>query len=131
VREPHSADETENSIDDFSDDSNFSDCDSFCDASVQEPANREYLQKDLGASCFWEMSFSDLEDCEDEGGDELGQNNMGNLRMPGGVSEDGSMEEPLLEQVALSLPSSVLASSAGRRIRHPPFENFSKKIPGH
>jgi len=30
-----------------------SDADSFCDASVQEPANREYLRKDLGASCFW------------------------------------------------------------------------------
>jgi hypothetical protein len=30
-----------------------SDCDSFCDASVQEPANREYLRRDLGASCFW------------------------------------------------------------------------------
>jgi hypothetical protein len=39
---------------DFEDDlSGGSDCDSFCDASVQEPANREYLRRDLGASCFW------------------------------------------------------------------------------
>ena len=26
---------------------------SFCQASVEEPANREYIRKDLGASCFW------------------------------------------------------------------------------
>jgi hypothetical protein len=35
-----------------------SDCDSFCDASVQEPANREYLRRDLGASCFWNSTDS-------------------------------------------------------------------------
>jgi len=41
-----------------------SDADTFCDASVQEPANREYLRKDLGASCFWnsgDMGLSDFE----------------------------------------------------------------------
>jgi hypothetical protein len=126
--EPQSVDETEFSIDDFSDDSNLSDCDSFCDASVQEPANKEYLQKDLGASCFWEMSFSDRDDCEDEGGDAFGQNNMGNLHMSGDLSEGGHIDEPLLQQDGLSpLPSvSVLASSTGRR-----FKRLSKKIPGH
>eukprot|EP00527_Entomoneis_sp_CCMP2396_P002169 CAMPEP_0198145538 /NCGR_PEP_ID=MMETSP1443-20131203/24215_1 /TAXON_ID=186043 /ORGANISM="Entomoneis sp., Strain CCMP2396" /LENGTH=261 /DNA_ID=CAMNT_0043809225 /DNA_START=168 /DNA_END=950 /DNA_ORIENTATION=+ len=30
-----------------------SDCDSFCDASVGEPANRTYLCRDLGASVMW------------------------------------------------------------------------------
>lgn len=36
------------------DDDTFSDSeDSFCQASVAEPANRDYLRKDLGASCFW------------------------------------------------------------------------------
>jgi hypothetical protein len=40
--------------DTFDEDESFdSDCDTFCDASVQEAANREYLRKDLGASCFW------------------------------------------------------------------------------
>jgi len=29
-----------------------SECDSFCDASVEAPANKEYLRKDLGASCW-------------------------------------------------------------------------------
>ena len=42
------------------------DCASFCDASVQEQANKEYLQKDLGASCFWDIDFSDMGD-DDEG----------------------------------------------------------------
>jgi hypothetical protein len=47
-----------------------SDCDSFCDASVQEPANREYLRRDLGASCFWNStdscSLGDSNECLDE-----------------------------------------------------------------
>ena len=33
-----------------------SDCDSFCEANEKEPANREYLVRDLGASCFWGSS---------------------------------------------------------------------------
>lgn len=45
-----------------------SDCDSFCDASVQEPANREYIRKDLGASVFWNSAANDgFLDLEDEG----------------------------------------------------------------
>lgn len=39
-----------------------SDADSFCDASVQEPANKEYLRKDLGASCFIDGCFLDFND---------------------------------------------------------------------
>ena len=38
-----------------------SDYDSFCDASVQEQANKEYLQTDLGASCFFEFDDKDLD----------------------------------------------------------------------
>lgn len=30
------------------------DSDSFCDASYAEPANQEYIQRDLGASCLWD-----------------------------------------------------------------------------
>jgi hypothetical protein len=44
----YDGDDTDNEDESFD-----SDCDTFCDASVQEPANREYLRKDLGASCFW------------------------------------------------------------------------------
>jgi hypothetical protein len=35
-----------------------SDCDSFCDASFQEPADKDYLQNNLGASCFWNSDSS-------------------------------------------------------------------------
>mmetsp|Transcript_4142 Transcript_4142/g.8556 ORF Transcript_4142/g.8556 Transcript_4142/m.8556 type:complete len:304 (-) Transcript_4142:218-1129(-) len=38
--------------DSFEDDDD-SDCDSFCDASIGEPANRNYLRRDLGASVVW------------------------------------------------------------------------------
>ncbi len=32
----------------------YDDCDSFCDASVQQEADKDYLRKDLGASCVWD-----------------------------------------------------------------------------
>lgn len=35
------------------DDDDDSDCDSFGEANEMEQADKEYLQKDLGASCFW------------------------------------------------------------------------------
>jgi hypothetical protein len=37
-------------------------CDSFCDAHDHERADRDYLKKDLGASCYW-SSNEDLEFC--------------------------------------------------------------------
>lgn len=46
---------SESSLDD-------SDGDSFCDASAEEPANRIYLRKDLGASCFW--SDDSMDECD-------------------------------------------------------------------
>lgn len=49
-----------------------SDCDSFCDASFQEPANREYLRRDLGASCYWASTDTCmLGDLDDEDFDEV------------------------------------------------------------
>lgn len=39
-----------------------SDCDSFCDASFHEPADKDYLRNNLGASCFWN---SDADLCKD------------------------------------------------------------------
>ena len=38
----------------------------FCDAEEGEPANRAYLQKDLGASCFWDDDFESDSDEENE-----------------------------------------------------------------
>jgi hypothetical protein len=35
-----------------------SDCDSFCDASFHEPADKDYLRNNLGASCFWNSDAS-------------------------------------------------------------------------
>jgi len=35
-------------------DTSCDDSDSFCDASYAEPANQEYIQQDLGASCLWD-----------------------------------------------------------------------------
>jgi hypothetical protein len=36
------------------DDDDDSDCDSFCDAKGSDAADQKYLEKDLGASCYWE-----------------------------------------------------------------------------
>jgi hypothetical protein len=41
-----------------------SDCDSFCDASFHEPADKDYLRNNLGASCFWNSDASLLKDHE-------------------------------------------------------------------
>lgn len=49
------SEESESSLDD-------SDGDSFCDASAEEPANRIYLRRDLGASCFW--SDDSMDECD-------------------------------------------------------------------
>jgi hypothetical protein len=46
----------------YDDDDDDDECDSFCDAHDQERANRDYLKKDLGASCYW-SSNEDLEFC--------------------------------------------------------------------
>jgi hypothetical protein len=44
-------DSNKNDIDDDEDDDD--DMDSFCDAEGAEPADEEYMRKDLGASCIW------------------------------------------------------------------------------
>jgi hypothetical protein len=41
-----------------------SDCDSFCDASFHEPADKDYLRNNLGASCFWNSQSSLVPDHE-------------------------------------------------------------------
>jgi hypothetical protein len=55
-----SSEGSESSMDDDSDGE-----DSFCDASAEEPANRIYLRKDLGASCFWSDDSMDEVDVQD------------------------------------------------------------------
>ena len=47
---------TAEDVSDDDDDSTLSydDCDSFCDASVQQEADKDYLRRDLGASCIWD-----------------------------------------------------------------------------
>jgi hypothetical protein len=53
---------SESSMDDDEDS-----CDSFCDAEEYEPANRAYLRRDLGASCFWDDDmYGDMEESEDD-----------------------------------------------------------------
>lgn len=54
-----------------------SDCDSFCDANEKEPANREYLVRDLGASCFWGSSD----------GLDIGEPTRGGTRRVGTIAE--------------------------------------------
>ena len=49
---------------DMSDSSMESSSGTFCDAEEGEPANRAYLQKDLGASCFWDDDFDNGSDDE-------------------------------------------------------------------
>ena len=49
---------------DLSESSMESSSNTFCDAEEGEPANRAYLQKDLGASCFWDDDFESGSDEE-------------------------------------------------------------------
>lgn len=84
-----------------------SDCDSFCDASVQEPANKEYLQKDLGASCFWDIDFSDM-----------GEDHGALHDMPNVISEDEEVDlsDVIPEQLdcdVIERPSPVRRSRLG------------------
>jgi hypothetical protein len=55
------------------DDAFDSDCDSFCDASVQEEANHDYIMDDLGASCYISMKTAaptgDIIEDEEDGHD--------------------------------------------------------------
>ena len=43
-----------------------SDADTFCDASVQEQANKDYIRKDLGASVYWNGDSVALDDLNDD-----------------------------------------------------------------
>jgi len=49
----------------YNDDDYDDDDDSFCDASYAEPANQEYIQKDLGASCIWNDDVDDNDNIYD------------------------------------------------------------------
>lgn len=61
--------EQQHSFDDDDDDMS-SECDSFCDAAETERANKEYLKKDLGASCFWSSNDDLLVDMQAEQDDD-------------------------------------------------------------
>jgi len=72
-----------------------SDCDSFCDASFQDEANKDYIENNLGASCYWgDASLSEVQG-DIEGIIEEQFADMDNSR-PEMISEDGAMpDEPL------------------------------------
>lgn len=122
-------DDHEMECDMFEDDFDDSDCDSFCDASVQEPANKEYLVKDLGASAIWsgEASLSEWQ---------LGTEDF---NVPEAI-EEGSDDEnsmhalPALEpeQARPAVPqrssSASSGSSSGRTVRRRnPLKLFRKQ----
>jgi hypothetical protein len=56
--------EDEISLDSSNSSDSSSDCDSFCDASFHEPADKDYLRNNLGASCFWNSQASLVDDHE-------------------------------------------------------------------
>jgi hypothetical protein len=128
-----------------------SDCDSFCNASFQEPANKEYLMTDLGASCFWggDASLSDLRFQElnvhhgddDDDDDNDGINNNGDINKNKNsttTTSCGGGGGVLLLRVIEedhSHTSSIAASatpprSANQRIRAPPMKKpLIKRVP--
>ena len=113
-------------IDELSEDDIFdSDCDSFCDASVQEQANKEYLIKDLGASCFWggEASLSDFQFLDHHNHH---NNNMTSLElsMPDVIEEEGHEQE----QAIISTPTST--STPRRGSRRNPVKKIMRKVRG-
>jgi hypothetical protein len=61
--------------------------DSFCDASVQEQANEEYIKTDLGASCFWSEGPDDLADVEFQIDDEELQRHLVEIIAEEGLEE--------------------------------------------
>lgn len=88
---------------DMSDSSMESSSGTFCDADEGEPANRAYLQKDLGASCFWDDDFN--AESDDEGTNSvkpLVQNSERNERI-----------QAALERVRKSKEKGTAAENAG------------------
>ena len=63
------------------------DDDSFCDASVMEQANEEYIKDDLGASCFWSDGPDDLADVDFQIDDEELQRNLVEIIAEEGLEE--------------------------------------------
>ncbi|GKY97776.1 hypothetical protein MPSEU_000735800 [Mayamaea pseudoterrestris] len=62
--------------------------DSFCDASVMEQANEEYIKQDLGASCFWsDAPGSDLGDDDFQMDDEELQRHLVEIITEEGLEE--------------------------------------------
>lgn len=122
-----SLEESEQQAADGSDSSMDSDCDTFCDASFQEPANKEYLQQDLGASCFWEMSVLDME-CETTEAVHY---------MPDTITEDDlsssecDFDDPMVKSAAATAPDACESpSNAARTVMSSP-SSSSYSSPRH
>ena len=102
-----------------------SDYDSFCDASVQEQANKEYLIKDLGASCFWggEASISDFHHLD---------GSVGNLSMPNHRSAALNRSElcmpDVIEEEGHASEQAQPASPVRRVLRVPKGRSPAKKV---
>jgi hypothetical protein len=86
-----------------------SDYESFCDASVQEPANKDYLRRDLGASCWLDTSGT-----WDEGHVSLEWS--GDLSAAAATLSPGGMTSPRRSVMAVTRESSAtLALPSPRR----------------
>ena len=81
-----------------------SDCDSFCEASGQEQANEEYLQQDLGASCFWDMTYDDMNVEPDH-----------EMNVPNVISEEGDDSHVADESMVALTPDEEQNTSCGPR----------------
>jgi hypothetical protein len=82
------------------------DDDSFCDASVMEQANEEYIKRDLGASCFWSDGPDDLADVDFEIDDDELQRNLVEI-----ITEEG-LEEGMEAADAAALAEALRSLSS-------------------
>lgn len=105
-------------------DLSYDDCDSFCDASVQQEADKEYLRRDLGASCIWDDNTVDtgiVEELEEMSLDSVPEDIME-------ANEDGEDEEktnppPPGADVGTPEPGSTSGLKRAKR------RSFTKRIP--
>lgn len=73
-----------------------SQCDSFCEATGAEPANREYMMQDLGASCFWDDDafFEQVECFNEMSAEGLDYNNDEECEVANESETSASSEQP-------------------------------------
>lgn len=104
----------------------YDDCDSFCDASVQQEADKDYLRRDLGASCIWDDTTVDtglVEELEEMSLDSVPED-ICEVDEDDEEAEEGKKNPPVAESDACAPEQ-----GAGSVLKRAKRRSFTKRIP--